>query len=81
MAQIVTSQPGTTVVVQQTQVVRDWNSGVFSCLDDIGSCKLTVFYLCFFLSYPCGTKFLRALIFAVFHDPQKKLHRKKKKNM
>lgn len=40
MAQIVTSQPGTTVVVQQTQVLRDWNSGVFSCLDDIGSCLM-----------------------------------------
>ena len=42
MAQVVTAQPGTTVVVQQTQVVRDWNSGVFACFDDIGSCKLTV---------------------------------------
>ena len=42
MAQVVTAQPGTTVVVQQSQVMRDWNSGVFSCLDDIGSCKLTV---------------------------------------
>ena len=42
MAQVVTAQPGTTVVVQQTQVLRDWNSGIFSCFDDIGSCKLTV---------------------------------------
>ena len=42
MAQIVTAQPGTTVVVQQTQVLRDWNSGLFSCFDDMGSCK---FYL------------------------------------
>ena len=43
MAQIVTAQPGTTVVVQQTvQSLRDWNSGLFSCFDDIGSCK---FYL------------------------------------
>ena len=43
MAQVVTAQPGTTVIVQQTQVLRDWNSGLFSCFDDIGSCK---FYLC-----------------------------------
>ena len=42
MAQIVTAEPGTTVVVEQTQVLRDWNSGLFNCLDDIGSCK---FYL------------------------------------
>ena len=39
MAQVVTAQPGTTVVVQQTQALRDWNSGVFACFDDIGSCK------------------------------------------
>lgn len=56
MAQIVTAQPGTTVVVQQTQVLRDWNSGVFACLDDIGSCKLTIFLISFlsfyFLSIP-----------------------------
>jgi len=42
MAQVVTAQPGTTVVVQQTQVLRDWNSSVFDCFSDIGSCKLTV---------------------------------------
>ena len=41
MAQVVTAQPGTTVVVQQSQVLRDWNSGLFSCFDDIGSCKFT----------------------------------------
>lgn len=40
MAQIVTTQPGTTIVVQQTQAVRGWNSGLFSCFDDIGGCKL-----------------------------------------
>ena len=45
MAQVVTAQPGTTVVVQQTHVQRDWNSGVFGCFGDIGSCKLIVFYL------------------------------------
>jgi len=52
MAQIVTTQPGTTVVVQQTQVLRDWNSGLFACFDDIGSCKLTVcsFLLVFFIT-------------------------------
>ena len=49
MAQVVTAQPGTTVVVQQTQVLRDWNSGIFSCLDDIGSCKLTVSFSVAFL--------------------------------
>ncbi|CAH3039359.1 hypothetical protein pdam_00019820 [Pocillopora damicornis] len=38
MAQIVTTQPGTTIVVQQTQAVRGWNSGLFSCFDDIGGC-------------------------------------------
>ncbi|KAJ7376439.1 hypothetical protein OS493_034716 [Desmophyllum pertusum] len=38
MAQVVTAQPGTTVVVQQTHVQRDWNSGVFGCFGDIGSC-------------------------------------------
>ena len=44
MAQVVTAQPGTTFVVQEPQVLRDWNSGVFACFDDMGSCKLTVFY-------------------------------------
>ena len=41
MAQPVTIQPGmqTTVVVQQVQGLRDWNSGLFGCLEDIGSCK------------------------------------------
>jgi len=43
MAQPVTSQPGvhTTVVIQQggTIQMRDWNSGLFSCFDDIGTCK------------------------------------------
>jgi len=36
MAQVVTAQPGTTVVIQ-SQVLRDWNSGIFSCFDDFGS--------------------------------------------
>lgn len=49
MAQIVTAQPGTTVVVQQTQVLRDWNSGLFSCFDDIGSCIMGWCCPCFLL--------------------------------
>ncbi|KXJ15112.1 cornifelin homolog [Exaiptasia diaphana] len=44
MAQVVTAQPGmqTTVVVQQSGTVayRDWNSSLFSCFDDIGSCLI-----------------------------------------
>ena len=45
MTQVVTTQPGTTVAGQQTQVLRDWNSGLFACFDDMESCKLTVSYL------------------------------------
>ena len=61
MAQVVTAQPGTTVVVQQTQVLRDWNSGVFACLDDIGSCKLIIFLISF-LSYLYVYLYLEALL-------------------
>lgn len=44
MSQVVTAQPGTTVVIQQQQKMeREWNSGLFACFDDMGSCKLTVF--------------------------------------
>ena len=50
MAQVITAQPGATVVVQQTQVLRDWNTGVFDCFSDIGSCKLTVSFSIAFLA-------------------------------
>lgn len=49
MAQVVTAQPGTTVVVQQTQVLRDWNSGLFACFDDIGGCLMGWCCPCFLL--------------------------------
>ena len=43
-AQVVTAQPGvqTTFVIQQGQQMRDWNSGLFSCFDEFGSCKYHV---------------------------------------
>ena len=57
MAQVVTAQPGTTVVVSSTQVLRDWNSGVFACFDDIGICKSTVFYMSLPFPSECSPKF------------------------
>ena len=42
MTQVVTTQPGVTVAGQQTQVLRDWNSGLFACFDDMGSCEYIV---------------------------------------
>ena len=60
MAQIVTTQPGTTVVVQQTQVFRDWNSGVFACFDDFGSCKLVLIVFFFFSKSAALFRELRA---------------------
>ncbi|KAL9956785.1 hypothetical protein ACROYT_G038323 [Oculina patagonica] len=43
MAQVVTTQPGTTVAGQQTQVLRNWNSDLFACFDDMGSCLYGTF--------------------------------------
>lgn len=36
-----TAQPGTTVVIQQQQKMeREWNSGLFACFEDMGSCLM-----------------------------------------
>lgn len=63
MAQIVTAQPGATVVVTQTQVLRNWNSGLLSCFDDIGSC-LTGWCCPCFLLYSISSRMGEGCLYA-----------------